>query len=97
MKKTILLTITLISFFMVSCGGSIESDIAKISDIQCQAQKLTKKAMAGDESAKKELDELKEKTMNMMKELKDKYTTEEDQKKFGVALEKAIAEQNCDE
>ena len=37
MRKTILLTITLVSFFMVSCGGSIESDIAKLVDLQCQA------------------------------------------------------------
>jgi len=96
MKKTILLAVTLISFFMVSCGGSIESDVAKLAELQCQAIKLQEKAMSGDVDAVKEVKELGEKVMKMAAEFKDKYTSEEDQKKFAAAIEKAIKEQNCD-
>lgn len=94
MKKTILLAI-LVSFFMVSCGGSIESDVAKLADIQCQMMGLKDKAMAGDADAMKEAKELGEKMMAMGKELEKKYTSDEDKEKFKAAIEEAIKNQDC--
>ena len=94
MKKTILL-ITLISFFMVSCGGSIESDVAKLVDLQCQAMGLQKKAMSGDADAMKEVKALGEQMMTMGKELEKKYTSDEDKEKFKAAIEEAIKNQDC--
>ncbi|WP_298509535.1 hypothetical protein [uncultured Kordia sp.] len=95
MKKTFLLAIALVSFFMVSCGSEIENDVAKLADIQCQMMGLEEKFKSGDADAMKEVKELQEKMMTMAAEFKDKYTTEEDQKKFAAAIEEAIKNQDC--
>jgi hypothetical protein len=101
MKRTILLTITLVSFFMVSCGSTFESEVAEMAEIQCQAIKIQKKAMAGDEAAKEaakeELKKLGDKMIAKGKELSEKYPGEEDKKKFQEAMEKAIKAKGCED
>ncbi|MFK7750157.1 MAG: hypothetical protein AB8B65_17325 [Kordia sp.] len=95
MKKTILLASILVSFFMTSCGNSIKSDVAKLTDMQCQMMKLKDKAMAGEKSAEEELKKLDEKIIAFSKELKEKHSSDAQKKEFQEALDKAVKEKGC--
>jgi len=95
MKKTMLFAVALVSFFMVSCGSSIESDAQKIVDLQCKAQKLQKNATAGDVSVIKESAEIIEEVQALVLEFQEKYKSKEDEEKFKEALEKAMKNMDC--
>jgi basic membrane lipoprotein Med (substrate-binding protein (PBP1-ABC) superfamily) len=89
MKKsmTVIGALLFASVIFTSCGGGVESDAKKLADLMCKAQKLMQDGNTEEyEAISKEGNELE-------KELKGKYTSEEDQKKFVEALTKEIA--NC--
>ena len=82
------------SFLLISCGGSsIESDAKKVAELQCKAQKLMQEAASGDMSVTEEGTKLKEELKTLSKEMKEKYTSESDMKKFAEALLKEMG--NC--
>lgn len=82
------------SLLLTSCGGgSIESDAKKVAELQCKAQKLMQEAASGDMSVTEEGTKLKEELKTLSKEMKEKYTSESDMKKFAEALSKEMG--NC--
>ncbi|MEM6685079.1 MAG: hypothetical protein AAF617_04715 [Bacteroidota bacterium] len=95
MKKTMLFAIALVSFFMVSCGGSIESDAQRIVDLQCKAKKLQENATAGDLSIIEQSGEIIKEVQALVAEFQEKYKSKEDEEKFKVALEKAMKNSDC--
>lgn len=91
-----LFAIALVSFMMVSCGGSLESDVQKIIDLQCKAKKLQKNATSGDLSVIQESADIIKEVQELVVEFQKKYNTKEDEEKFRVALEEAMKNSNCD-
>jgi hypothetical protein len=72
-----------LAILFVACkGNSIESDAKKLADLQCRMLEFVKKSNAGDASLLKESISLSAEFQKMDKELKDKYTSEEDNVKF---------------
>ncbi len=96
MKKlmTILGTILFASFLFTSCGGnSIANDAKKVGELQCKATKLMQKAASGEAAVIEESTKLASEAASLSKEMEGKYTSESDQKEFGEALLKELA--NC--
>ncbi len=96
MKKSItfLGAVLFASLLVTSCGGgSIDSDAKKLADLQCKAQGLMQKAQAGDQSVMEEAAKLGTEATALSNEIKGKYTSEADQKKFTEALLKEMG--NC--
>ena len=86
------------SVLLCSCGGnSIESDAKKLAKLSCKSQNLSKK-MVGAEGANmantlKESQKLMLEFANLSKEMDGKYSSESDEKEFGMALLKEM--QKC--
>ncbi|WP_159520121.1 hypothetical protein [Sunxiuqinia indica] len=95
MKKTIRIigTIALAAFLFASCGNSIESDAKKVAELQCEAQELMQKVMAGDASLMEESSKLAEKAAELSLEMEKKYDSASDRQKFAEALLKEMG--NC--
>jgi hypothetical protein len=81
------------TFVFASCGNSIESDAKKLAALQCEAQQLLTKAASGDMSIMAESTKLSSNAAALSEEIKGKYTSDEDQKKFTEALLKEMG--NC--
>jgi hypothetical protein len=84
MKKIILsLAIVTSMVALSSCGGGsgFEADIRKMAQMECDMEKLQKKADGGDEGAKKELEKMEKEAMEfgmkMMTKYKDKMNDKE--------------------
>ena len=69
-----------ILFTLVSCGGSADSDAKKLAELQCKLMKNPT-----DAALQKESQELSDK-------LKNKYSSEDEQKKFAEVYLKAMGE-----
>jgi major membrane immunogen (membrane-anchored lipoprotein) len=96
MKKlmTIFGAILFASVILTSCGGdSIEKDAKKAAEFQCKSIELAQKAKSGDMSVMAESAKLATEFATFRAEMKEKYTSEADQKKFEEALLKETA--NC--
>jgi hypothetical protein len=63
-----------------SSSSSFESDVKKMADYMCRTQQLTAKA-ATDESARKELDDLKKEMAAYSEKMERKYKDQQDEKK----------------
>ena len=66
---------------MFTSCSSVESDAKKLADLQCRAMKDPKDAAS-----------IQKEALELSNKLKDKYTSEDDKKKFGEAFNKALAE-----
>ncbi len=93
MKKSIWIVGIFMSLTLLSCGNAIDSDAAKVANLQCEAKELAQSAMSGDATAMEESKELLAKATKLTSELQKKYTSIEDQQKFQSALAKALG--NC--
>jgi len=96
MKKTfsflglLLVTATIIT----SCSSAaVENDAKKVAKLQCRAQKLAQQAMSGDMSVLEESTKLTAEATALANELKGKYESESDRKKFAEAY--AAELKNC--
>ncbi|NUN08232.1 MAG: hypothetical protein HUU54_03560 [Ignavibacteriaceae bacterium] len=93
-KRILSHLLLIIVLLFAGCRDSIESDAKKAAELHCEAMALMKKAAAGDISSLDEAKKLSEKSEKLMQELKGKYTSLEDTKKFLSAYTEAI--KNCD-
>jgi len=92
--KTIFGAIMIASFILTSCGeGSIESDAKKLANLQCKAQQLMQKATTGDMSIIEESTKLGAEAATLSEQMKGKYTSDSDKKKFAETLLKEM--NNC--
>ena len=91
MKYPILI-LAIAAITLTGCSNSIEGYAKKTADLTCKTQKLTQKVLAGDASAIEENSKLAAELITVADEMKDKYKTEEDQKKFDEAFLKAMAD-----
>lgn len=93
--KKILLTLAVFSALaLTSCGNSVEKDADKMGDLVCRMFSVMDKAMAGDESAKKEMEEIEKEGKKLSEELEKKYPKDsEDGKKFQDLMKTKI--ENC--
>lgn len=92
MKKLTLLfsAVLLTSLTLTSCGGaSMESDAQRVAEITCKVSGIMEKVMDGDEDAKAESEKLAEEMESLKEEMEEKYTTDEEQKKFQEAVMEA--------
>lgn len=93
MKKkltTIFGALFLCTFSVTSCSSSIESDATKLAEMQCQTFKMIEKMGEG----KVDLNEnavFAAKMDLFTKEMKEKYSSPEENKKFEEACLKAVA------
>jgi len=78
---------------LTSCGGGIESDAKKMADLQCKILQLQKELSSGDESVMEEGKGLGSEMIELTTEMKDKYTSDSDQKDFDKAFRKEL--KNC--
>jgi hypothetical protein len=87
-------TLLITTLLITSCGSSaVESDAKKVADLQCRAQKLAQQAMSGDMSVLEESTKLTAEATALANELKGKYESESDRKKFAEAY--AAELKNC--
>ena len=88
MKKsiTVLGAVLFASLILTSCGSSVESDAKKLAELQCESQKLSEKILAGDISVTTESMNLAADAAKLAEEVKEKYTSDEEIKKFEEAL-----------
>ena len=82
---TIFGAILFASFILTSCGGnSIQSDAKKLAELTCKAEKMAAEvaaqAAAGDMSAITESKKLASEAATLIKEMKQKYTSDSDKK-----------------
>ena len=90
-----------------SCGNSIERDAKKVAELQCKSQKLAEKAMksisqagssdlatvqAESQKLTVESQKLASEALSLYNKLKDKYSSEEDIKKFSSAYLKFVGD-----
>ncbi len=79
---------------ITSCGSAaIESDAKKVAELQCRAQKLAQQAMSGDMTVLEESTQIAAEATALANELKGKYESENDRKKFAEALSTEL--KNC--
>lgn len=93
MKKglTIFTAILLAGTIMTGCGkGSMESDAKKLGELTCKSKDLAAKALSGDLSIAAESAKVVGELEKLGNELKEKYKSEEDTKKFGEIYMKEI-------
>lgn len=88
LKITLGLVFTML---LASCGGSLESDAKKIADLQCKIMKMSDDILDGDMDASASI-ALAEEAEKLEKEMKGKYTTDEEREEFGKALLKALGD-----
>lgn len=91
MKILAMLTFTV--FMLASCANPIESDAKKVAELQCEAQELMQKVMAGDASLMEESSKLAEKAAELSRKMEKKYDSASDRQKFAEALLKEMG--NC--
>lgn len=72
MKKA-LAVVTILSVLFTACSSGLDTDIRKMANLTCDSLKLRSKANEGNESAQKELLDLREKMKKMDAEMKEKY------------------------
>lgn len=94
MKKywLILSVLVLASFFIVSCGSSIDADAKKLAEYLCQEMELMTDGNWDEyEALEVEIDAF-------IGELEEKYNFDDDafDKKFEEAVKKAFAKLDCD-
>jgi hypothetical protein len=85
MKKSLnILSATIFATcLLLSCSNaSIENDAKKVAQLQCRAQKLAQQALSGDESVIEESTKISTEASALANELKGKYSSESDKKKF---------------
>jgi hypothetical protein len=95
MKKTFIsLSVLAAAIFFASCGGGggFESDVRKMAELRCKAQKLGEKAGTGDEAAKKELEGMQKETMEMATKMMEKYKDKQDDKAMSEKADKIMDE-----
>jgi hypothetical protein len=81
MKKLILLAFMLFTTVtLITSCSSRESVGKKLGELMCKSQKLYTKAKPGDMSAIAEAADLMKEIQELEKEIKSKYTSEEDKK-----------------
>ena len=88
MKKSLhfLGAIACATVLFLSCSNaSIENDAKKVAQLQCRAQKLAQQALSGDESVIEESTKISTEASALANELKGKYSSEADKKKFTEA------------
>ena len=96
MKKSFLFfgTLFITTMLITGCGSaSIESDAKKVAELQCRAQKLAQQAMSGDMTVLEESTKIAAEATALSNELKGKYSSDSDRKKFAEAL--AAELKNC--
>jgi phosphoheptose isomerase len=96
MKKTLsfLGVLMITTVLITSCGSAaIESDAKKVAELQCRAQKLAQQAMSGDMTVLEESTQIAAEATALANELKGKYESENDRKKFAEALSTEL--KNC--
>ena len=90
--KKLFLSITVI-FVLASCTSAYENDVKKMARLTCEIQKLSMKAINGDEAAEEEL----KKKEQEAKELEDKmikdYAGMEDDKEMQQKAEALFEEE----
>ena len=82
----VLFGLGLFAILLASCSNSIESDARKVAEFQCKIEKLSKESAGGDMSTLTEASKLASEFSSLENEMRGKYTTPEDQKKFAEAL-----------
>jgi hypothetical protein len=94
MKKTLLSLVAATAIILTSCGGGggYEADARKAGEMACEMQKLTTKAMAGDEDAKKKLEEKGKEMEEFGKKMEEKYKDKKGDKAFEEKGEKIVEE-----
>jgi hypothetical protein len=96
MKKvmTIFGAILFASTILTSCGGgSIDNDAKKVAELLCKAEKIRQKEASGEMTSMEERAELASEYETLSEELKGKYTSDSDRKKFDNAFFKEMG--NC--
>ncbi len=95
MKKSITVfgAMVFATLILTSCGSTVESDAKKLAELQCKSQKLSQKILAGDMSVSAESMSLAADAAKFSQEIKGKYTTDEEKKRFSEALLKEMG--NC--
>ncbi len=91
MKKLITTFVTLffVSFLLISCGNSMESDAKKLAELQCKSQNLIKNS-SGDLTKVEEATKTAQEYSDMMQKMQSKYSSNSDQIKFNQALLKEM-------
>ena len=93
-KLSFLGTLLISATIITSCGSAaVESDAKNVAELQCRAQKLAQQVMSGDMSVLEESASLQKEATALANELKGKYESESDLKKFSEAYTAAL--KNC--
>lgn len=94
MKKSITVfgAMVFATLILTSCGSTVESDAKKLAELQCKSQKLSQKILAGDMSVSAESMSLAADAAKFSQEIKGKYTTDEEKKRFSEALLKEMGD-----
>ena len=87
-KKTVTI-LGMFLFVLTSCNDSVETDAEKLATMQCKSYELMEKLGRG-ESTMEESTALSAEMELFDKEMKSKYTSQEEKKKFEEACLKAI-------
>ncbi|HLV41471.1 MAG TPA: hypothetical protein VKY37_04270 [Brumimicrobium sp.] len=104
-SNILIATVLLFSFGLNSCGEdtnenetidntTIVKDAKKLVDLQCKVMQLVGKAKGGDSEALMESEKFNTEAEKVSRELKEKYTTQEDQERFAKAYEEALGDCN---
>lgn len=75
-----------------SSSGSFESDVRKMADYRCQAQKLSAKDPS-DEKAKKELEDVTKEMQEFRDKMEKKYEDKKDDKEMNEKADKIMDEE----
>lgn len=93
--KKMMLPAAMLAFVLslTSCGGGggFESDVRKMADYRCKAQKLMGKDQS-DEKVKKELEELQKEAEAFAEKMEKKYEDKKDDKAMEEKAEKIMKE-----
>lgn len=81
MRKIFVLAATVSLMITFTSCSSLEGDAKKLAELQCKAMKNPNDAVA-----------LQKEALELSTKLKDKYTSDDDKKKFGEAFNKALAD-----
>lgn len=82
-KIMILGTVVVVTLSLASCGGgAIASDAKKAARLECEFEKIMKKAAEGDESVIDKGTKLAEEIKELGDKLEDKYSSDSKKKKF---------------